>query len=298
VFVPAVAENRLAQETSSYLKGAAHQPVDWYPWGEDAFRKAKELDRPVILDVGASWCHWCHVIDRESYEDPELAKVINENFVAVKVDRDERPDIDARYQQAVGALTNHGGWPLTAFLTPDGKVFYGGTYFPPKDTHGQPSFRRVLQTVADHYRKSKAEAIRDAEALHQSLAEERGVLAAQGTMNEASLKAAFDALRGAFDPVNGGFGSAPKFPHAGTVEFLMARYHRTREDGYRNVFVLHDVQGYEHNEIAEIMGCSIGNSKSQLHKARMRLRELLQETERDRARQVRQAAKTESAGTN
>ncbi len=232
-----MAENRLAQETSSYLKAAAHQPVDWYPWGEDAFRKAKELDRPVILDVGASWCHWCHVIDRESYEDPELAKAINENFVAVKVDRDERPDIDARYQQAVGALTNHGGWPLTAFLTPDGKVFYGGTYFPPKDTHGQPSFRRVLQSVADHYRKSKAEAIRDAEALHQSLAEERGVLAAQGTMNETSLKAAFDALRAAFDPVNGGFGSAPKFPHAGTVEFLMARYHRTREDGYRNVFV-------------------------------------------------------------
>ncbi|MGQ0797898.1 MAG: thioredoxin domain-containing protein [Methanobacteriota archaeon] len=230
-------ENRLANETSSYLRGAARQPVDWYPFGDDAFRKARELDRPILLDIGASWCHWCHVIDRESYEDPDLAKIINENFVAVKVDRDERPDVDARYQQAVGTLTNHGGWPLTAFLTPDGKVFYGGTYFPPKDTHGQPSFRRVLQAVADHYKTSKAEAIRDAEALHQSLAEERGVLAAQGSMNEASLRAAFDALRGAFDPVNGGFGTAPKFPHPGTVDFLMARYHRVREDGYRNVFV-------------------------------------------------------------
>src|SRR3990170_3378634 len=230
-------KNRLAKETSTYLKGAAHQPVDWYPWGEDAFRKAKELDRPVILDVGASWCHWCHVIDRESYEDPELAKVINENFVAVKVDRDERPDIDARYQQAVGALTNHGGWPLTAFLTPDGKVFYGGTYFPPRDTHGQPSFRRVLQTVADHFRTNKQEALRDAEALHQSLAMERTVLPQQGTMNEAALKGAYDTLRGVFDPVNGGFGTAPKFPHPGAMEFLMARYHRTREDGQRNIVV-------------------------------------------------------------
>jgi uncharacterized protein YyaL (SSP411 family) len=119
--------NRLAKETSTYLKGASHQPVDWYPWGEEAFRRAKELDRPILLDIGATWCHWCHVIDRESYEDPELAKVINEHFVAIKVDRDERPDIDARYQQAVGAIAGQGGWPLTGFLTSDGKAFYGGT---------------------------------------------------------------------------------------------------------------------------------------------------------------------------
>src|SRR5438874_8382838 len=122
--------NRLSKETSTYLKGAAHQPVDWYPWGEEAFRRAKELDRPILLDIGATWCHWCHVIDRESYEDPDLAKTINDHFVAIKVDRDERPDIDARYQQAVGAIAGQGGWPLTGFLTPDGKVFYGGTYFP------------------------------------------------------------------------------------------------------------------------------------------------------------------------
>src|SRR5438552_8046568 len=109
--------NRLAKETSTYLKGAAHQPVDWYPWGEEAFRRAKELDRPILLDIGATWCHWCHVIDRESYEDPDLAKTINDHFVAIKVDRDERPDIDARYQQAVGAIAGQGGWPLTGFLT-------------------------------------------------------------------------------------------------------------------------------------------------------------------------------------
>src|SRR2546425_10203256 len=114
-------QNQLARETSTYLKGAAHQPVDWSPWAEDAFRKAKELDRPILLDIGATWCHWCHVIDRESYEDPELAAVINDRFVAIKVDRDERPDIDARYQQAVGAIAGQGGWPLTAFLTPDGR---------------------------------------------------------------------------------------------------------------------------------------------------------------------------------
>jgi hypothetical protein len=229
-------DNRLANETSSYLRGAAHQPVAWYPWGDDAFRRAKELDRPVLLDIGATWCHWCHVIDRESYEDPELAKLINDRFVAVKVDRDERPEVDARYQQAVGALAGQGGWPLTAFLTPDGKVFYGGTYFPPKDAYGRPSFRRVLQAVADHYATNRAEALRDAEALHQTLAEERGLLAAEGTVNEPMLKASLDAVRGQFDPVNGGFGTAPKFPHPGTVEFVMARFHRTRDSGLRNMF--------------------------------------------------------------
>src|SRR3989454_4870328 len=125
--------NRLAKETSTYLKGAARQPVDWFPWGEEAFARAKAEDKPILLDVGAVWCHWCHVIDHESYEDPEVARIINERFVAVKVDRDERPDVDSRYQSAVNAISGQGGWPLTACLTPDGKVFYGGTYFPPKD---------------------------------------------------------------------------------------------------------------------------------------------------------------------
>src|SRR3970282_1688462 len=158
-------ENRLAKERSSYLRGAAHQPVDWYPWGVEAFAKARAEDKPILLDIGAVWCHWCHVLDRESYEDPALAKVINEKFVAVKVDRDERPDVDARYQAAVQALSGQGGWPLTAFLTPEGEVFYGGTYFPPKEAFGRPSFATVLAAVADHYRQEKAEAVKDADAL-------------------------------------------------------------------------------------------------------------------------------------
>src|SRR5438093_1235709 len=231
-----MAENRLSKESSTYLKGAAHQPVQWHPWGEEALRRAKELDRPILLDIGATWCHWCHVIDRESYEDPELAKVINEHFIAIKVDRDERPDIDARYQQAVGAIAGQGGWPLTAFLTPDGKVFYGGTYFPPKDAYGRPSFRRVLLAMADAYRANKADTLREAEALHQALAEGRASLVEEGLVNEAMLKESLDALRGQFDPVNGGVSGQQKFPHAGTMEWVMARYHRTREEGLRKIF--------------------------------------------------------------
>src|SRR5213594_3453582 len=162
--------NRLASETSSYLKGAAHQPVDWYAWGEEAFAKAKAEDKPILLDIGAVWCHWCHVIDRESYEDPDVAAIINERYVAIKVDRDERPDVDARYQRAVQSLTGQGGWPLTAFLTPEGKVFYGGTYFPPVEAHGRPSFKGVLRSVAFHYKTKKAEAIKESDALHRALA--------------------------------------------------------------------------------------------------------------------------------
>src|SRR6266581_3218031 len=229
-------QNQLARETSTYLKGAAHQPVDWYPWGEGAFRKAKELDRPILLDIGATWCHWCHVIDRESYENPELAAVINDHFIAVKVDRDERPDIDARYQQAVGAIAGQGGWPLTAFLTPEGKVFYGGTYFPPKDSYGRPSFRRVLLAMADAYRTNKADTLREAEALHQALAEGRVSLVEEGAVNEAMLKESLDSLRGQFDPVNGGIAGQQKFPHPGTMEWVMARYHRTKDEGLQKIF--------------------------------------------------------------
>ncbi len=232
-----VKANRLAKETSAYLSAAAYQPVDWYPWGDDAFRKAKELDRPILLDIGASWCHWCHVIDRESYEDPKLAAIINEHFVAVKVDRDERPDVDARYQQAVGALTGQGGWPLTAFLTPEGKVFYGGTYFPPRDAYNRPSFEHVLLAVAKHYKVNRGEAMRDAESLHQSMAEPRPSTTGQAVINEAFLKEGLDALRGEFDAVNGGFGGAPKFPHPGTIEFLLAHVHRTGDAGAEDIVV-------------------------------------------------------------
>ena len=229
--------NRLAKETSTYLRSAAHQPVDWHPWGEEAFRKAKELDRPILLDIGASWCHWCHVIDRESYEDARLAEIINEHFVAVKVDRDERPDVDARYQQAVGSLTGSGGWHLTAFLTPAGKVFYGGTYFPPRDAYNRPSFEHVLRAVSKQYKENKGEAMRDAESLHQALVESRTSVMDEAVVNEAFLKEGLEALRGEHDPVNGGFGSAPKFPHAGAVEFLLANVHRTGSSGLRDIVV-------------------------------------------------------------
>ena len=141
--------NQLSSEHSSYLRSASHQPVDWFPWGEKAFEKARREHKPVLLDIGAVWCHWCHVMDSESYENPTIARLINDRFVAIKVDRDERPDLDARFQAAVSAISGQGGWPLTAFLLPDGRVFYGGTYFPPEDRYGRPGFSTVLHALSD-----------------------------------------------------------------------------------------------------------------------------------------------------
>ncbi len=136
--------NSLSRAASSYLRSAMHQPIHWHEWGPEPFEKAKQENKPILLDIGAVWCHWCHVMDRESYENPEVAQIINEHFIAIKVDRDERPDVDSRYQAAVQAISGQGGWPLTGFLTPEGKPFYGGTYFPPQDGYGRPSFKRVL----------------------------------------------------------------------------------------------------------------------------------------------------------
>ena len=147
--------NSLSKASSAYLRSAMHQPIQWNEWGEEAFATAKRENKPILLDIGAVWCHWCHVMDRESYDDPEMAQIVNERFVAVKVDRDERPDIDSRYQMAVSAISGQGGWPLTAFLTPDGKPFYGGTYFPPDESYGRPSFKRVLLSIADAYQQKK-----------------------------------------------------------------------------------------------------------------------------------------------
>src|SRR3989304_1456041 len=172
--VSTVCMNRLANEKSAYLRSAAHQPVHWSPWGAEVFERAQQENKPILLDIGAVWCHWCHVMDMESYENDPIAQLINQHYVAVKVDRDERPDVDARYQAAVSAISGQGGWPLTAFLTPDGKVFYGGTYFPPGDMSGRPSFRRTLLAVAEHYEKERAEAIRTADSLHEALTERRG----------------------------------------------------------------------------------------------------------------------------
>ncbi|HZN97399.1 MAG TPA: thioredoxin domain-containing protein, partial [Gemmatimonadales bacterium] len=161
--------NRLVASASAYLQSAAHQPIHWYPWGDEAFAAAAAEDKPVLLDIGAVWCHWCHVMDGESYENPELAAFLNQNFVCVKVDRDERPDVDARYQRAVQTLTQQGGWPLTAFLTPSGEVFFGGTYFPPDGKYGRPGFRTVLASVLDAYRARREQIQVQAQAIRRVL---------------------------------------------------------------------------------------------------------------------------------
>ncbi|MEE9252762.1 MAG: thioredoxin domain-containing protein [Thermodesulfobacteriota bacterium] len=219
--------NRLANEVSAYLRGAEHQPVDWYPWGSGAFEAARELDRPILLDIGARWCHWCHVIDSESYDDLAVARIINENFIAVKVDRDERPDVDRRYQMAVNALTGKGGWPLTAFITPEGKVFFGGTYFPPEASGGLPSFRTVLLKVIDYYRKNRAVVAAESDKIMNALVQMGEYSAAAQEPAIVNVEGFIDRVAEGFDNVNGGFGEAPKFPHFGTVELLIARYFET-----------------------------------------------------------------------
>jgi len=222
------AGNRLASSSSSYLASAANQPVNWYPWSKEAFDEAKRLDKPVLVDVGAVWCHWCHVIDRESYEDEETAEVINQNFVAIKVDRDERPDIDGRLQTAVAAMTGQGGWPLTVFMTPDGRVFFGGTYFPPKDMYGRPGFKSVLQQVADFYKKEKGKVQDYSQKLVSQL---RKVDMPEGAhaISRNIVKDEVDGIVANFDVDHGGFGSAPKFPHPCAMELLIRTYYRTRE---------------------------------------------------------------------
>jgi uncharacterized protein len=223
--------NRLAQSSSAYLRSASHQPVEWYPWGEEAFARARAEDKPILLDVGAVWCHWCHVIDRESYEDPEVAAVVNAHFVPVKVDRDERPDVDIRYQNAVGAISGQGGWPLTAFLTPEGKVFYGGTYFPPDGAGGRPGFKQVLLAVSEFYRTRRDQAHAYADELFQALRRLGDARASQELLTPALVRDAIADIERQFDAQRGGFGGAPKFPHTGAIELLLQRHDRTRDPG-------------------------------------------------------------------
>ncbi len=182
-------ENRLKNSASPYLRSAAHQPIDWYEWGEEAFRKARAEEKPVLLDIGAVWCHWCHVIDRESYENPEIAAMINQLFVPVKVDRDERPDVDSRYQSAISAISGQGGWPLTAFLTPDGKPFYGGTYFPPEDAMGRPGFKRILLSVAEAFKTRRAEVDSSAKTLEEAVAKAEVFHGARGDFDAGVVDA-------------------------------------------------------------------------------------------------------------
>jgi uncharacterized protein len=221
--------NRLKDAASPYLRSASHQPIDWHEWGDRAFSRAESEDKPILLDIGAVWCHWCHVIDRESYENSEIAKIINENFVAVKVDRDERPDVDARYQSAVSAISGQGGWPLTGFLLPDGKPFFGGTYFPPEDQMGRPGFRRILLAVADSYRNKRAELVRAANHLADAVAHAEVFTGARAEFDHSIVDAQIASVTKQFDIKNGGFGSAPKFPHSAVIDLVLERYQQTKE---------------------------------------------------------------------
>ncbi len=217
--------NRLAHETSPYLLQHAHNPVDWYPWGEEAFAKAKIENKPIFLSIGYSACHWCHVMERESFENPAIAATLNEKFVSVKVDREERPDVDAIYMAAVQAMTGNGGWPMSVFLTPDGKPFYGGTYFPPEDRRGMPGFPRVLDSVATAWRDRRSAISESASAMTEQLQSLGEVAATTGAaLNRPLLDLAARALSESFDPVHGGFGQAPKFPHPMDLQLLLRRF--------------------------------------------------------------------------
>jgi len=220
-------ENRLKDSASPYLRSAAHQPIDWHEWGPEAFARAKEENKPILLDIGAVWCHWCHVIDRESYENPEIAGMINKFYVAVKVDRDERPDVDARYQSAISAISGQGGWPLTAFLTPEGKPFFGGTYFPPEDAMGRPGFKRILLGVAESFKTRRKEVDTSAQALEDAVAKAEVFKTARGEFDAAIVDSVIESALSMFDDQHGGFGQAPKFPHASATDLLLERYQST-----------------------------------------------------------------------
>src|SRR5918912_1888304 len=215
--------NRLADETSPYLLQHADNPVDWYAWSDEAFARARAEEKPVLLSVGYSACHWCHVMEHESFEDERTAALMNERFVNIKVDREERPDLDAIYMDAVVALSGHGGWPMTVFLTPDGEPFFGGTYFPPEPRHGLPSFRQVLAAVADAYRERRGDVARQAEALVEAIQASGRTAPSREPLTSALLADAVRGLRAQFDPEWGGFGRAPKFPPASALEFLLRR---------------------------------------------------------------------------
>jgi len=228
--MPDVASNSLAHACSSYLRSAMHQPIHWHEWNAEAFETAKRENKPILLDIGAVWCHWCHVMDRESYEDPEIATLINQHFVAIKVDRDERPDVDSRYQTAVQAISGQGGWPLTAFLTPEGKPFYAGTYFPPQDYQGRPSFRRVLLTLAQAYQEKHGDVLESAENVMGAISQAEGFAGKSGPLRAELIESMVESAVKLFDAEHGGFGSAPKFPHPSAMDLLMQRYTETQDE--------------------------------------------------------------------
>ncbi|HXU89267.1 MAG TPA: thioredoxin domain-containing protein, partial [Methylomirabilota bacterium] len=216
-----MSENRLARETSPYLLQHAHNPVDWYPWGEEAFARARAENKPILLSVGYSACHWCHVMERESFENPDTAALMNRHFVNVKVDREERPDVDHIYMQAVQSLTGHGGWPMTVFLSPDGTPFYGGTYFPPTDRHGLPGFPRLLTALADAWTHRQGEVLQSGRQIAEALGQSERLRSAGTLLTEEVLGSAFHGVSAQFDEEHGGLGGAPKFPQPMIWEFVL-----------------------------------------------------------------------------
>ena len=220
--------NRLANETSPYLLQHADNPVDWYPWGEEALAKAKTEDKPIFLSIGYSACHWCHVMAHESFEDEQVAVILNEHFVSIKVDREERPDLDRIYMSAVQAMTGSGGWPMSVFLTPEGQPFYGGTYFPPTPRYGMPSFSQVLAAVADGWQNRRQELVVSGQRLVAALEQSAiGEDVKREDLMPETVESAFQSLLKRFDRVHGGWGDAPKFPQPMALEFLLRYHHVT-----------------------------------------------------------------------
>jgi len=219
--------NRLIHEKSPYLLQHAHNPVDWYPWGEEAFARARQEQKPIFLSIGYSTCHWCHVMERESFEDPQIAQLMNRWFVSIKVDREEHPDLDQVYMTAVTTLTGHGGWPLTVFLTPELKPFFGGTYFPPQRRWNVAGMNEVLPAVADAWQHKREEIASSAEELTAALRSQLSPQAAPGTVSIDALHTAFNQAVAAFDAAHGGFGGAPKFPRSHELSFLLHYWART-----------------------------------------------------------------------
>jgi len=227
--------NRLIHETSPYLLQHAHNPVDWFAWGPEAFEKARAENKPVMLSIGYSACHWCHVMEHESFENESIAAVMNEHFVSIKVDREERPDLDHIYQNVVQMLSGQGGWPLTMFLTPEQEPFYGGTYFPPEDRYGRPGFPRILAAVADAYHRRPDEVTKSIQQIREGLQKLSSLEASPGELSPDILTNAARALANNFDMVHGGFGTQPKFPNASNLEYLLRYWHVSGNENFLNM---------------------------------------------------------------
>src|SRR4030043_469145 len=220
-------ENRLIHETSPYLLQHAHNPVDWYPWGEEALSRAKKEDKPIFLTIGFSSCHWCHVMEKESFENEAIASLMNERFINIKVDREERPDLDELYMNAVQVMTGSGGWPMTVFLTPDLIPFHAGTYFPPEDRRGSPGFPKILVIISDYYRSHRDEVGKMEAQIKHALHQIVEIVPSEEVLNNKVLSKAFETLEKQFDPIYGGFGNAPKFPNSMALSFLLRYWKST-----------------------------------------------------------------------